>query len=131
MMPEASVFMAKAVKCLVEARAMLGIDLAEAAGRTAYLAGFHAAQALIFEREHRVVKTHRGVHAEFLRLTKDDPKVETDLRVFPSRSYRMKAIADYGLDANVSVSIEDATDAIATAERLVAYVERDLGASLP
>lgn len=33
MMPESSVFMAKAVKCLGEARAMLGIDLAEAAGR--------------------------------------------------------------------------------------------------
>ena len=39
---------------------MLGIGLADAAGRTAYLAGFHAAQALIFERTGRAVKTHRG-----------------------------------------------------------------------
>ena len=40
---------------------MLGVALHDAAGRTAYLAGFHAAQALIFDRIGRVVKTHHGV----------------------------------------------------------------------
>lgn len=43
------------------------------AGRAAYLAGFHAAQALIFEKTDKVVKTHKGVQSEFLKLTKDDP----------------------------------------------------------
>ncbi len=43
---------------------MLTVDLTEAAGRTAYLAGFHAAQALIFEVHQRVFKTHSGVRGE-------------------------------------------------------------------
>ncbi len=51
---------------------MLGVDLTNAAGRTAYLAGFHAAQALIFEIYSRVFKTHTGVRTEFARLVKDD-----------------------------------------------------------
>jgi hypothetical protein len=38
----------------------------DAAGRTAYLAGFHAAQALISERTGRTVKTHRGVNTAFI-----------------------------------------------------------------
>jgi len=35
---------------LAKARAMLGIELADEAGRAAYLAAFHAAQAFIFHR---------------------------------------------------------------------------------
>ena len=66
-------FLAKAVKLLGEADTMLSVNLNEAAGRSAYLAGFHAAQALLFEHLGKVLKTHAGVHAEFLRLTKDDP----------------------------------------------------------
>lgn len=64
MTPESAVFLQKAHRLLGEAHKMLGVDLAEAAGRTAYLAGFHAAQALIFERARRVVKTHNGVHSD-------------------------------------------------------------------
>lgn len=65
MKPEAEQFMAKARNSLAEASAMADARLAEAAGRTAYFAGFHAAQALLFERENRVVKTHNGVHTEW------------------------------------------------------------------
>jgi len=42
-----------------------------------------------------VFKTHKGVQAEFLRLTKDDPRWGSDLRVFLSQAYNLKAIADY------------------------------------
>ena len=45
---------------------MLEADLIEDAGRAAYLAAFHAAQALIYERENRSLKTHRGVQSEWL-----------------------------------------------------------------
>jgi len=41
---------------------MLTVDLTEDAGRAAYLAGYQAAQALIFERTGKVTKTHRGAH---------------------------------------------------------------------
>jgi uncharacterized protein (UPF0332 family) len=59
---------------LGEAHGMLAMKYYDAAGRSAYLAGFHAAQALISEKTGRAVKTHRGVRAELHRLTKDDPR---------------------------------------------------------
>jgi uncharacterized protein (UPF0332 family) len=46
---QTSAYLDKSRELLDEADAILRIDLYEAAGRTAYLAGFHAAQALIFE----------------------------------------------------------------------------------
>jgi hypothetical protein len=56
---------------------MLEADLIEDAGRAAYLAAFHAAQALIYERENRSLKTHGGVQSEFSKLIRDDPSVPT------------------------------------------------------
>jgi uncharacterized protein (UPF0332 family) len=84
--PQAARFLAKARQLLKDAETMLRVGLNQAAGRTAYLAGFHAAQALIFERDGKVFKTHAGVQTEFLRLTKDDPRVEHELRGFLSRT---------------------------------------------
>jgi hypothetical protein len=60
-------------------------------GRTAYLAGFHAAQGFIFERMGKAFKTQKGVQIEFLRLTKDDPRFSSDLRSFLSQAYNLKA----------------------------------------
>ena len=56
-------FLDKPRELLDDAEAMLRIDRHEAAGRTAYLAGFHAAQALIFETTGRIYKRHSGVRA--------------------------------------------------------------------
>ena len=53
-------FLEKAQKLLVRADTMLGVGLNDDAGRTAYLAGFHAAQAFIFERMGKVFKSHKG-----------------------------------------------------------------------
>lgn len=131
MKPESGQFLTKARKCLADARSMAAVPLADAAGRTAYLAGFHAAQALLFERESRVVKTHNGVHTEWQRLTRDDDTVEPALRAFLSRSYSFKVTADYGLDPLDRVTEEQASTAIATAERLVALVETKLAAPPP
>ena len=95
MKPEATHFLEKARKLLEHADTMLGVGLNDDAGRTAYLAGFHAAQAFLFERMGKTFKTHKGVQIEFLRLTKDDPRFSSDLRVFLSQAYNLKAIADY------------------------------------
>jgi uncharacterized protein (UPF0332 family) len=65
---QTSAYLDKARELLDNADAVLRIDLYETAGRTAYLAGFHAAQALIFETSGRIYKTHSGVHGEFSRL---------------------------------------------------------------
>jgi uncharacterized protein (UPF0332 family) len=68
--PETALYLEKAATLLSEAGAIFTIHLHEAAGRTTYLAGFHAAQAFIFENTGRTPKTHSGVLREFLRLTK-------------------------------------------------------------
>ena len=115
---------------LARANIMLGVALCEDAGRAAYLACFHVAQALIFEREDRVFKAHHGLQTEFQRLTKDDPRVEPDLRAFLSRAYKFKTIADYAIGAELTPTADDARTAIETAERFVAAFTR-LAASGP
>jgi uncharacterized protein (UPF0332 family) len=73
---------------------MMRIDLRDAAGRTAYLAGFRAAQALLFERHDKVFKSHNGVQAEFGRIAKGDVRFDIELRAFLGRTFQLKAIAD-------------------------------------
>jgi uncharacterized protein (UPF0332 family) len=107
---------------------MLKIDLNDAAGRTAYLAGFHAAQALISEATGRAVKTHKGVHGELHRLTKDDPHFDADLRAFLSQTYNLKAIADYETGPGSEISAERATLAVEHAKRFVRHLANQLNA---
>jgi uncharacterized protein (UPF0332 family) len=57
--PETALFLEKSRELLDQAETMLGVGLNEAAGRTAYLAGFHAAQGLVFETTGRVFKDIR------------------------------------------------------------------------
>jgi uncharacterized protein (UPF0332 family) len=52
---------------LTRARAIFAAAIPEDAARDAYLAAFHAAQALIAERTGKSAKTHRGVHIAFAR----------------------------------------------------------------
>lgn len=56
MTPESEIYLAKADKLLGDADMMIDIGLLEATGRTAYLAAFHAAQALIFECTGKVTR---------------------------------------------------------------------------
>jgi uncharacterized protein (UPF0332 family) len=88
-------FLDKARELLERADAMLNIGLNEDAGRTAYLAGFHAAQALIFETTGRLFKKHASVQREFARLVKEDLRFDVGLRAFLPRAYNLKAVADY------------------------------------
>jgi uncharacterized protein (UPF0332 family) len=108
---------------------MLKVGLNEAAGRAAYLAGFHAAQALISERTGRAVKTHKGVHTEFQRLTKDDQGFPSELRAFLSHAYNLKALADYETNPDAEVSVEQATQAIEQARRFTVHLQSLLGES--
>ena len=56
------------------------------AGRAAYLAGLHAAQAVIVERTGRIIKRHRGVRNELRRLMKDEPRFDFELSAFLARA---------------------------------------------
>ena len=122
MKPETAQYLEKARQALKEARAVAGIELAEAAGRAAYLAAFHAAQALIFERSAKVPKTHRGVHAQFSRLARDISKLGAELSRFLSQAYDFKAVADYEIGPDATVSLAEAISAMEAAENFVARI---------
>ncbi len=62
-------FFEQARRLIARADVMLTVSLHEDAARSSYLACFHAAQALIFERS-EIAKSHHGVQTEFFRLTK-------------------------------------------------------------
>jgi uncharacterized protein (UPF0332 family) len=95
--PEAARFLDKARRLLVGAAAMLNAGFIEAAGRDAYLSGYHTAQSYIVAVNGKPAKTHDGVKSEFSRLTKDDPRISHELRAFLFRAARLKEIADYEL----------------------------------
>jgi uncharacterized protein (UPF0332 family) len=86
------------------------------------LAAFHAAQALIAERTGKDARTHRGVHVQFARLTRDEPAIDRALRQFLPQSYDMKAISDYGVGPDDGVPSAQAAVAIENAERFVAAI---------
>ncbi len=74
MTPEAEEHLDKAREPLIKARGLLDVmHYSDEAARAAYLAGFHAAQALISERTGRIAKSHSGVRSTFARLVKEDP----------------------------------------------------------
>lgn len=127
MKPETEKFLDIAHNMLGRGLRMLEADLIEDAGRAAYLTAFHAAQALIHERENRTLKTHRGVQSEFSKLIRDDLSIPADLRGFVSRAYAFKTIADYDPLTSVLPTQEDARTAIETAGRFVEEILRLIG----
>lgn len=127
MKPPAAAFLDKARTMLEHARLMVTVNLYEDAGRTAYLAGYHAAQALIFEREDKVIKTHRGVHGEFARLAKAEDRFDAELRAFLGRAYQLKSIADYDTGPSAQVTLAQASQAIATAQRFIGTIALLIG----
>lgn len=80
-------------------------------------------QALISTRTGKDAKTHKGAHTEFARLTRNEPRLDAELRRFLPQSYDMKAIADYELGPGADVPVDRAGAAIETAERFIACIE--------
>ena len=119
MTPEARDHLDKSRRCLNRARTIVAAGIGEDAGRNAYLAAFHAAHALIAERTGRDVKSHKGVHTQFARLTRTEPYLDAELRQFLVQAYDLKSIADYGLGPDTDVPLDRARAAIDTAERFV------------
>jgi uncharacterized protein (UPF0332 family) len=124
MKSETVAFLGKAHEFLVKGRNQLEIlNYSDEAGRAAYLAGLHAAQALIFERTSKIIKRHRGVRNELRRLVSDEPRFDPELRAFLGRTYNLKAIADYETGPGSEVTVEQAQQAIETAKRFIACIE--------
>ncbi|HEU0155518.1 MAG TPA: HEPN domain-containing protein [Stellaceae bacterium] len=86
MTPETADYLDKARVSLSKARDLLDLThYADEAARAAYLAGFHAAQALVFARLGRAAKTHSGLRSAFARLAKDDSRIEREFTRFLAR----------------------------------------------
>ncbi|HEX4160672.1 MAG TPA: HEPN domain-containing protein [Rhizomicrobium sp.] len=116
MTPETAEHLDKARTCLAKARNLLDIlHYNDEAGRAAYPAGHHAAQAFVSERTGKIAKTHEGVHSQFDLLTRRDTRVDSGLRRFLSQAYSPKAIADYEAGSNSIVPVERAEAALHTA----------------
>lgn len=89
------------------------------AGRAAYLAGFHAAQAFISERTGKIAKSHSGVRSVFSRLVKRDPRIDRTLIRLLGRAYKFKEIADYGTGPHAILTVAEAQEMIDTAEQFI------------
>jgi uncharacterized protein (UPF0332 family) len=117
--PESALHLEKAFQCLNNARISLDVNLGNDAGRSAYLAAFHAAQAYIIEKTGRFTKTHQGVQVEFHRLAHNEPGMDRIFPAFLSQAYNLKAVADYELGPDADIPLDYSAKAIETARRFV------------
>jgi uncharacterized protein (UPF0332 family) len=85
MKPQTGAYQDKARELLQQADTVMGAGLNEAAARAAYMAALRAARALIFENTNEVTSSHHRVQSQFWTLTKDEPRIDPELRAFLSR----------------------------------------------
>lgn len=126
MTPEAADYVEKGREFLVKAEDILASGWADEAARAAYLAGFHAAQALIFVRTGKVTKSHSGLRTAFARLTKDDPKIDRRFTRFLARAYAFKELADYVVLPRSVITVEEAQEVLATAREMIERIAEAL-----
>ncbi len=126
MTPEAERFLDKARQCLADAQTYQPF-VPRIAAREAYLAAFHAAQALVHDRTGAVAKTHRGVRTQFALLTKDQAGLDPRLREFLGQAYDLKSRSDYGTGAEATISAETARAAIEAADSFVGQIAALIG----
>jgi uncharacterized protein (UPF0332 family) len=122
MKPEAAAYLGKARESIDEARKIYGIGLAAVAARSAYYAGFHAAEAFIISRTGKIAKSHSGVRSEFSRLAKDEPKIDKDFSTFLAQAYKYKEIGDYSVGTDAIITMPVADDAIKNAAKFIDHI---------
>ncbi len=128
MTPEALRFLDKARRCLADAELYQPL-VPRIAGREAYLAAFHAAQALLYERTGKIAKTHRGLRAQFARIAKDEPGIDQSTSEFLGQAYELKSLGDYGTGTEADISLPTAKAAVDTAARFVGCIVSLIDAS--
>jgi len=114
----------KARESLAYARHALAGDFAAEAGRAAYMAAYHAAQAFTLSRTGKLPKTHSGARSEFSRLAQAEPAISRTYAAFLGRAYELKAFADY--DQAQPVTSAGAADAINEAGCFVELIAAQL-----
>jgi uncharacterized protein (UPF0332 family) len=127
MKAETADYLAKAGATLADARQIAALPLPHVAGREAYYAAFHAAEAYIFEHTGKVAATHKGVRIEFARLARREPRIDRELTRFLATAYQLKATADYGIGPTAApITADEAAAAIATASRFIDIITQVL-----
>jgi uncharacterized protein (UPF0332 family) len=124
-MNEAEGHIVKARESLKFARYALAGEYTEEAGRSAYMAAYHAAVAFIVARTSKSPKTHSGARSEFARLARDEPRISREQVSLLGWSYELKNVADYEQEATVSLT--EAERAIDEALRLVETIAALIG----
>ena len=124
-MNEAEAHIVKARVSLEFARYALAGEYTEEAGRSAYMAAYHAAVAFIVAHGSKSPKTHSGARSEFARLARDEPRISREQVSLLGWSYELKNVADYEHEATVSLT--EAERAIDEAFRLVETISALIG----
>lgn len=119
MKAETIAILAKSEELLKRAGNLFSQDFAEKSGRAACMAGFHAAQACIFELSGQIAKTHSGMQAQFAFLVKDEKDFNQSLRGFLDRAYALKSICDYEIDPDVKIISQQARETFEHARSFV------------
>jgi uncharacterized protein (UPF0332 family) len=127
--PEASDHLAKAREYLSKARNLLDVlHYSDEAARAAYLAGFHAAQALLSS-------ARRGPRKDTVDCALPLPswqrttRIDRTLTRFLARAYKSKEISDYGIGPEAVVSSAEAQEMIDLAARFVDRITKIVGNS--
>jgi uncharacterized protein (UPF0332 family) len=123
MKAETADYLAKACATLVDAHRIAAVPLPHIAAREAYVAVFHAADAYIFEQTDKAAKSHHGVHTEFARLARAEPRIGRDLVT----AYQFKQRADYAIGpAAAPITSAEAASALTDAAHFVETITKVL-----
>ena len=120
MKAETADYLAKGRAALADARMIVTLPLPHVAAREAYIAVFHAAEAYIFEQTDKVAKSHGGVHTEFARLARNEPRIGRGLTTFLATAYTFKQRADYAVGPSATpITSAEAVAALAEAAQFI------------
>lgn len=124
-MSEAANHLTKARDAIGFARYALAGEYTDEAGRSAYMAAYHAALAFIVASTGKSPKTHSGVRSEFARLAHREPRISREQVSLLGWSYELKNAADYEQEHRVTVA--EAERAINEALRLIETIAAIVG----
>jgi uncharacterized protein (UPF0332 family) len=127
MTPEAALCLAAARQSLADAESILALPIPRIAAREAYMAAFHAAEALVIERTGKLVKTHSGLRTAFARVGRDIPAIDRNMTTFLANAFRFKSLSDYDTTRTKPITTATAGALIEEARAFVARVEESLG----
>ena len=122
MTPAAARCLAAARLSLSDAEVILGVNIARVAAREAYMAAYHAAEALVTEETGKTVMTHAGLRTEFARLSQRSDRIGRWMTTFLANAFRFKSLSDYDVTQETPITIANAEALIAEARLFVGHV---------